>query len=121
MAPKITVKKDYILVEPKEVDYWEIWEGVKKLRSLPEFFEKNNIWVFHESQIKLKYHQLYDLKDFIKEMYPENKTKNKTAVVVETDAQSAMAIAFSRIAEKLPLEIKIFTDFQAAEDWIINE
>ncbi len=27
----------------------------------------------------------------------------------------------SQIAEDLPFEIKVFSDFQAAEDWIINK
>ena len=121
MAPKIKVKKDYILVEPKEVDYWEIWEGVGKLRNLPEFPEKNNIWVFNEGQIKLNYEDLYKLNDYIKEIYPEKMTRIKTAIVVETGVQSALAILFSQIAENLPLEIKVFTDFQAAEYWIINK
>jgi hypothetical protein len=40
MPPIITVKKDYILVEPEEVDYWEIWEGIANEMSLPEFPEK---------------------------------------------------------------------------------
>ena len=121
MAPKITVNTDYILVEPKEVDYWEIWEGVGKLRNLPEFSEKNRIWVFNESQIKLKYDDLYKLKDYIKEIYPENMTRRKTALVVKTGPQSAMALLFSQIAENLPLKIKVFTDFQAAESWIISK
>ena len=42
-------------------------------------------------------------------------TRIKTAIVVETDAQSAMALLFSQIAENLPFEIEVFTDFQAAE------
>ena len=48
-------------------------------------------------------------------------TRIKTAIVVETDAQSAMALLFSQIAENLPFEIEVFTDFQAAEGWIINK
>ena len=121
MAPKITVKKDYILVEPKEVDYWEIWEGVGKLRNLPEFSEKNNIWVFNDSQIKFRFEDLFKLKEYINKIYPGKMTRIKTAIVVETDAQSAMALLFSQIAENLPFEIEVFTDFQAAEGWIINK
>lgn len=121
ITPKITVKKDYILVEPKEVDYWQIWEGIGKVRNLPEFSEKNNIWVFREAPIRLTYVDLYKLKDFVEEIYPENVTRNKTAIVVETGIQSALAFFFSQIAEDLPFEIKVFSDFQTAEGWVIKK
>jgi hypothetical protein len=121
MAPKITVKRDYILVEPKEVDFWEIWEGIGEVRNLAEFSEKNDIWAFHEGPIKLDYVDLYKLKDFVKEIYPKNVTRSKTAIVVASGIQSAMALLFSQIAEDLPFEIKVFSDFQAAEDWITNK
>jgi hypothetical protein len=121
MAPKITVKKDYILVEPKKVDYWEIWEGIGKVRNLPEFSEKNDIWVFHEGPIELNYVDLHKLKDFVKEIYPEKAKRSKTAIVVESGLQSAMALIFTQIAENLPFEIKVFFDLQAAENWIAKK
>jgi hypothetical protein len=121
MAPKITTKKDYILVEPKEVDYWEIWEGIGKVRNLPEFSEKNDMWVFQEGPIKLTYVDLYKLKDFVREIYPKNVKRSKTAIVVESGLQSAIALFFTQIAEDLPFEIKVFFDFQAAENWITKK
>lgn len=121
IAPKITVKKDYILVEPKEVDYWQIWEGIGKVRNLSEFSQKNDIWVFRDSPITLTYVDLYKLKDYIEDIYPEDVTRSKTAIVVATGLQSAMASFFSEIAKDLPFEIKAFSDFKAAEDWITNK
>ena len=121
MAPKITVKKDYILVEPKEVDYSQIWEGIGKVCNLSEFSEKNDIWVFRESPIKLTYVDLHRLKEYVEEIYPEDVTRSKTAIVAATGVQLGMAVIFSQIAEDLPFEIKVFSDFQAAEDWIIKD
>ena len=121
MSPKITVKKKYILVEPKEVDYWQIWEGIGKVRNLPEFSQKNDIWVFRESPITLNYVDLHKLKEYIEEIYPEDVNRKKTAIVVATGLQSAMATFFLEIAKDLPFEIKVFSDFEAAEDWIINK
>jgi tRNA A37 threonylcarbamoyladenosine biosynthesis protein TsaE len=118
MPPIITVKKDYILVEPEEVDYWEIWEGIAKEMSLPEFPEKNDIWIFHEGPVKLTYVDLYRLKDFIEENYPENAIKNKTAIVVESGTQKAIAESFIQITVNLPFKIKAFSDLKSAEDWI---
>ena len=121
MPPKITVKKDHILVEPSGVDYWEIWEGIGAEINLPEFPEKNDIWVFHDGPVKLTYVDLYRLKDFIQENYPDNAKRKKTALVVATGIQTAMANFFIQIGEDLPFEIKVFSDFQAAEDWIIDK
>jgi hypothetical protein len=121
MAAKITVKNDYILVEPEEVNFWDIWESIGQVRNLPGFCKKNNIWAFHKGPIKLDYVDLYKLKDFVEEIYAENLSKGKTAIVVETGIQSAMASLFSQIVEELPLEIKIFSDFQDAIDWITKK
>lgn len=119
MPPKITIKKDYILVEPSEVDYWEIWEGIGAELNSPDFPEKNDIWIFHDGPVKLTYADLYRLKDFIKENYPENANRYKTAIVVESGLQSAMAETFGQIAaENLPFEVGVFTDFQLAEEWV---
>jgi hypothetical protein len=118
MPPKITVKKDYILVEPRAVDFWEIWECIGAAINLPEFPEKNDIWLFHDGPIKLSYVDLYRLKDFIQKYYPENASRNKTAIVVESGIQAAMATFFIQVADGLPFEIRVFTDFKLAEDWV---
>jgi hypothetical protein len=57
------------------------------------------------------------LKDLIKENYPKDVKISKAAIVVESDFQSRMAESFSRISD-LPFEIQVFSDFQAAEDWV---
>ena len=118
MKPKITVKKDYILVEPNEVEYWEIWEGIATELKLDKFPEKNDIWVFHEGPVNLKYIDLFKLKDFIEENYPENASRTKTALVVVTGIQKAMAEFFINAAENLPFEIRVFTHLKLAEDWV---
>jgi len=62
MSPEITIKKDYILVEPKEgIDYWEIQRGVARLFYTSGIPEKNGIWVFREGQEKFSSDGLYIL------------------------------------------------------------
>jgi hypothetical protein len=58
------------------------------------------------------------LRDIIKENYPKDVNINKTAIVVESGLQSRMAESFRQIAEDLPFEIGVFSDFQAAEEWV---
>ena len=85
MSPKITKTEDYILIEPSEADYWEIFETVGKLLQMPEYTENNVIWMFREGPLRTTYADLFKLKDFIKQYYPEKaKPDRKIAIVVET-------------------------------------
>jgi len=70
MTSVLTIKNDYILIEPQENDYWEIWVAVGRLLKIPEYPDKNVIWVFQEGPIDFAYDDLYKLKDFIRENYP---------------------------------------------------
>ena len=119
MSPEITKKKDYILIEPKEgTDYSEILRGVGRLFYVDKIPEKNRIWVFREGPEKFSYDDLHKLRDIIKENYPSDHKINKTAIVIESEFQSSMAELFRQIATDFPFEIRVFSDFQAAEDWV---
>ena len=119
MSPEITIKKDYILIEPKEgADYSEIKRGVARLFYVKKIPEKNRIWVFREGPEKFSYDDLHKLRDIIKENYPNDHNINKTALVIESEFQSSMAQSFRQVAKDLPFEIRVFSDFQAAENWV---
>lgn len=118
MSPEITIKEDYILIEPKKgTDYSEIQRGVARLFYVNEIPEKNRIWVFREGPENFSYDDLHKLRDIIKENYPNDHKINKTAIVIGSEFQSSMAESFRQVAKDLPFEIRIFSDIQAAEDW----
>ena len=119
MSPAITINKDYILVEPKGgINYREIRRALARLFYVSGIPEKNGIWVFREGPEKFSNAELYKLRDIIKENYPKDVRINKTAIVVKSESQSKMAEFFRQIAEDLPFEIRVFSDFQSAEDWV---
>jgi hypothetical protein len=119
MSPKITIKENYILVEPKEgIDLREIQQGVARLFYVEGIPEQNRIWVFREGPQTLSFDDLPKLKDIIKENYPEGVRINKTAIVVESESQSSMAEAFTKIAEDLPQQFKVFSNLADAEAWV---
>ena len=121
MPPEITIKKDYILIEPKAgIDIREIQQGVARLFYVKEIPEQNRIWVFREGPQNLSYDDLPKLKDIIKENYPKNSRINKTALVVESTEQSDLAQAFIKMAEDLPQTIKVFSSFAEAEEWVMQ-
>ena len=119
MPPEITIKKDYILIEPKAgIDLREIQQGVARLFYVKEIPEQNRIWVFREGPRNLSYDDLPRLKDIIKENYPEDSRINKTAIVVKSTSQSDLAEAFIKIAEDLPQTFKVFSSLAEAEEWV---
>jgi hypothetical protein len=119
MSLKLTNKNDYILVESSTgMDYWEIIEGIPKLFSMPEFKDKNDIWVFRGSQMKMLYTDLYNIKDSVEKICPKDSKGTKTAIVAETGVQQSFATLYSDIGKDLPREIRVFSDLKSAEDWI---
>ena len=119
MSPRITIKKDYILVEPKEgINFREIQQGLARLFYVKGIPEQNRIWVFRKGPENLSQDDLYKLKEIIKENYPENARINKTAIVVESGLQTGLAESFIKIAEDLPQQFRVFTNLQGAEDWV---
>ena len=119
MPPEITIKKDYILVEPKAgLDLREIQQGVARLFYVKGIPQQNRIWVFREGPQNLSYDDLHKLKDIIKQNYPEDSRINKTALVVEPGVQSGLAEAFTKIAEDLPQTFEVFSSLADAEEWV---
>lgn len=119
MSLKNIDKKDYILVEPPEAEYWEILQTFGSLLKVADYPNKNIIWDFRNALLKPTYDELYKIKDWIKEKYPENaKSDRKVALVVEGGLNLALAKEYIRIANELPPEFNIFPDLDSAKDWI---
>jgi len=119
MSPAITIKKDYILIEPKEgTDFREIRRGVARLFYVKGIPRQNRIWVFREGRENLSHDDLFKLKDIIKENYPADARINKTAIVVESSLQTSLAEAFTKLATDLPQKFRIFSNLKEAEDWV---
>ena len=119
MAPKITIKKNYILIEPAEgIDFRDIQQGIARLFYVEGIPEQNRIWVFREGRINISQDKMYRLKEIIKENYPRNARINKTAIVVESDRQTSLAELFAEIAADLPQKFKVFSNISDAEDWV---
>jgi hypothetical protein len=122
MTDTITMKDDYILVTPREAEFWEIWETLARLFQMPEYADKNVIWIFNPGPLNIAYDELYKIKDFLKENFPETaKPDKRTAIVVSTGLHTAMATEYIRLAEDLPVELRVFSEFRAAEKWITGK
>ena len=119
MSPEITVKKDYILIEPKiDADFWEIQRGIARLFYVSEIPKKPRIWLFREGPQKLAEDDLYKIRDILQKNYPESSGIKKTAIVVESGLQSSMAEAFERILKDMPHEFRVFSNLTEAVSWV---
>ena len=119
MSPQITIKKDYILIEPKKgADFREIQQGLARLYYVKEIPEQNRIWKFRKEPGNLSFDDLNRLKSTVKDYYPADASIRKTAIVVESDPQKSSAESFIKIAEDLPQEFKVFSNLADAEKWV---
>jgi hypothetical protein len=119
MAPQITIKKDYLLIEPKDgIALREIQQGLARLYFVEGMPEQNRIWIFREGPQNLSEDDLSRLKNMVKDYYPADSTIRKTALVVQSDRQAAVAESFIKIAEDLPQKFKVFSNLEDAEAWV---
>jgi hypothetical protein len=119
MSPQITIKKDYILVEPKGgIEFREIQQGLARLYFVKGMPEQNRVWIFREGPENLSVNDLNRLKSMVKDYYPADASIRKTALVVTTDQQAAVAEAFIKMAEDLPQELRVFSNLADAEKWV---
>ena len=119
MPPQITIKKDYILIEPKDgFDFREIQQGVARLFYVEGIPEQNRIWIFREGPQNISDDDLNRLKSLVKEYYPAKASIRKTGIVVESDQQASLAESFIKFAGDLPQEFKVFSNLADAENWV---
>ena len=119
MPLNITNSDDYILAEYSAgMDYRKIMAGISKLFSIPEFKDKNDIWVFRDGQMKMLYSDLQHIKDSVEKLHPKGCKGKKTAIVTETGLQHSLATLYSDMGKDLPREIRVFSDLKSATDWI---
>ena len=119
MALKITKENDYILVEPSiGMVYWDILKAIPNVLLMPEFKDKNDIWLFREGQMKILYTDLHSIRDVAEKLHPNESKGKKTAIVVGTGFQKGLASMYADIGKDLPREIKVFSDLKSAEEWI---
>jgi hypothetical protein len=100
------------------IDFWEIIEGIGKLFTMDGFPQKNDIWKFREGPLSFQYEDLYKIKDFVAEHYPNYRNGHKTAIVVENGFQAGLAKEYTYITKDLPFATKVFFEIESAEDWI---
>ena len=92
---EILNKKNYILVKPpKGINFWDILMIIGKIIPMPEFKDKNDIWLFRDGSLRLNFSDLQKLKDFGRENYPKTAKVKKTAVVVSTGFQRGLADSY---------------------------
>ena len=119
MSPQITIKKDYILIEPKAgIEFREIQQGLARLYFIEGMPEQNRIWVFSEGPEKLNTDGLSRLKSMVKDYYPADASIVKTALVVTTEQQAAVAESFIEMAKDLPQKFGVFSNLADAEAWV---
>jgi hypothetical protein len=116
---EVATGKGYILVKPPPgIDFWTILTTIGQLIPLEELTYKNDIWVFQEGAITLTLPDLRVIKDFGVNHYPKGDGHRKTAIVVGTHFQSSLAESYIKTGAEHHREIRLFMEFEVAEEWV---
>lgn len=119
---EVSEKKGYILVKPpRGINFWEILTAIGKLLPQDGFLDKHDIWLFEDGAVSITYEDLGVIKEYGVNHYPKSAESKKTAIVIETNFQRALAETYINTGEEHPREIQIFSDFKEAEQWISSE
>jgi len=119
---EVSEEKGYILVKPpKGINFWEILTAIGKLLPQDGFLDKNDIWVFEDGTVSITYEDLRVIKEYGVKHYPKDAEPKKTAIVVETNFQRALAESYIATGENHPREIRVFSVFTDAEDWVTSD
>ena len=115
---QISIRDGYILIQPKTVEYFEIYSLSAAVLSMPEFKNKHTILWLKGDLGQFNMPQLSQLNDFIDGYFPNEKFTHKTAFVAETGFLRSVAETYASIPSSLPIERRVFSSLEDAEAWI---
>ena len=70
---EILIESNFILLKPpRELEFCNILMSIAILFSIPEFQEKNDIWLLREGHSNIIYCDLNQIKDIVEIYYPKN-------------------------------------------------
>jgi hypothetical protein len=118
MPVNISDADELLLVEVGPgFNFWEILEGVFKTSPRNGISEKNQVWNVRDGAPTVKFDELFQLYDHILEYYPKLSKRRKIALVTEPGFASIIVDAFLVVAQKLPCELRKFSDIKEARSW----
>ncbi|NTW51696.1 MAG: hypothetical protein HGB22_03830 [Chlorobiaceae bacterium] len=86
--------------------------------ALPDYREKNALWVFDGCECDFSHSCYEELTRYISTYYPRNATRLKTAILTSNNLHQALAELFLGQAEELTYSIRIFQEQSEADAWL---
>ena len=119
LGVKIIIEKGYIVIKPPDgINFWDIFMALGKLIPMSEFQDKIDIWVFREGAVDIAYPDLNKIKEIGNKFYPKNAKGKKTAIVIATESHRKLAELYIDLSGEHSRKIRIFSDFNSAENWV---
>jgi hypothetical protein len=101
-----------------KVDYDDLLDAFNEEVSLPDYREKNALWIFDGCECNFSHSSFDELIHYISAHYPRNATRKKTAILTSNYLHNALGQIFCADAGILPYSFKIFLDYSGAVAWI---
>jgi hypothetical protein len=100
------------------VDEHELVYAVKAVAALPEYPEKNDIWVFDGCTFNFSHSKISSLIQIIDSVYPPSPSRTKTALLTDSELHYAFFKIVCEEAESLPYSMRAFTQLSEADAWL---
>lgn len=118
---KVSDNGKYLLVEMLgPSDFPRIKQAILETVMHPHYRDRNDIWLFGQETISLKFDELDRITKYILDVYPPNATRSKTALVADQGLTAAFIAVWAESASGLPYEVQTFSDLETAEEWILD-
>ncbi len=110
---------DHLLIELHDDFDYRSLRIMLHVMKLPEYRELNDIWLIGQHRALLRMNELDDIVNDVMLLYPENATRNKTALVIDSGITEAIAdFLLDSGKNKLPFKMKIFHTLEEARKWL---
>lgn len=97
-----------------------VTDAIRDSFSRPDYFLKNDIYIFSSEFFDVQIKDLELLTQFILENLQVTSHRKKSALVVPAGFNMAVAEVWAGESDHLPYELKLFSELKAAQDWVAD-
>lgn len=98
--------------------YQAFKDAIEEELARDDYLHMNDIWQFDNCILSVAHNQFHNIVSDIFQLYPQQATRTKTAIVTSSGVSRALVLFWTEIAESLPYEIQSFMSLDEAKVWI---
>jgi hypothetical protein len=116
----INNEEDYISVTfTGNISFSSLLDAFLGVTAQPGYQHRNRIWIFRENgETSLSLLTISSVITILLKLDPQNKRRNKVAIVFQNGLQKAVAALFADEAKKVSCRMDLFGNLDSAVQWV---